>query len=188
MKNKILIFISLLLYLSILSCNNNDVNNETSTPTFALNEFELSAIPFDEARNAKFVNQNDEIFNALASAKRTSTRYLILNNDILVQTIENDLTFDDSGVRYTTTIEKGLGNTSHIYVKRFEDVSLNYGLESLATDNLEEILIDTESNGFTFKNVILLTTSDPKGFILYSPKNGIEFIEKNDGNYLRRIE
>jgi hypothetical protein len=184
MNRRVLIFLGLLTLLSIMSCENDDLRSEI----YQLNEFEVSAIPFEEDTNVEFINQDNIIFTATVSAKRMDIKNLYLSEDevIMLQYIANKLEFTDSGIIYRTSIEKESGFSSNISVTSFEDNPIVYGLEDLESDDLEELLIDTASDGYTFENVFLLTSPETEEFIIYSPTKGIEFIKRANGDYLLR--
>ena len=67
------------------------------------------------------------------------------------------------------------------------------GCEYIGSQDLELELMDTTVNGFDYTNVYKFEPCDHDEInlvivqIIYSIENGIEFIEYEDGTYLRQI-
>ena len=186
--------------LTFISCEKDD------TRIFRqLSEFERTIIPFEEKETVEFVNELSEIVTANVTARNFRTSYSPTRNWPVyeLEYVDNTYIFESIEEEFFFHISKTPDDNTlfNIYFLTEMDDLIGaidiQGCEKIEIQDLELYLIDTTVNGFDYTNVFKFEPCDDDETddeinlvitqIIYSVENGIEFIEYEDGTYLRQI-
>jgi len=191
------IYLILFSILTFISCEEDD-----SSIIRPLSDFERTIIPFEEEETVEFANELLEIITANVTAKDFGTSYAHRTRDGQVFELEyvtNIFTFESSEEEFMVQISRAYSadyTEFSISLNTMDDtigVIGIQGCEYIGSQDLELELMDTTVNGFGYTNVYKFEPCDHDEInlvivqIIYSIENGIEFIEYEDGTYLRQI-
>lgn len=180
---------SLFLILSFISCCQDEI-----IAVYKIPENAKSRIPLNQNSSLTYVSEQNISYSASAKQKAMSvkterngqhscdlTGYEILKSSIFINKFEFGFEF---------ILEKNLTDDLLFYVKRYYDQGgqiyttdcdqLNYDPDAPFTD--------IEINGFSFTNILILKSCDTNGYIkqiIFSPENGIEYIDFESGRFLK---
>ncbi|GGG60693.1 hypothetical protein [Bizionia arctica] len=156
-------------------------------------EFESTIISSELNQENEFTNQNSEILNAQYSEFDSEPKVIPLNRDDCSVTFLDSTTikmsFINEGIILTIAIEKNEQSlTSFVIFVNNDRFLLN--TTEFEQNISEQQLTDYNSNGFTFNDIFNFEGISEFGInkIIYSIDNGIEFIEYENGNYLKLTE
>ena len=185
--------ITLILFFIISGCCNDEI-----VESFRLNEFEKSLIPYDSYNELTFIDNDGNTFIANSQAKESiidtsrpgpescqlteyeyETNFLdFQSKDILIK-LELSSLYDTS---FSLSLTSDNSDNNGVFYLSCE------GLFNLS---IEERLTDISINQFDFQNVLIFqncSESTEIERIVYSNINGIEFIEYNNGKWLKLSE
>lgn len=181
----------LIIILSMLGCCRDQIVSSYKIP-----EDQKYLIPFEQDAILSYTSQQDISFSASAKQKKIEVveertgpdscnlwAFEVLKSSIFIHKFE---------LKFEFILSKGFGDDDLILsMKRlFEDGSYqDYHIENSNGQNQfsEDLFTEIEINGFVFDNVLILKTSYLSSInqIIYSSENGIEYIEFDDGRYLK---
>ncbi len=166
--------------------------------SYKLNEFEKSLIPYTSYQELGFVDDEGNTFIANSQPKESiiDTNRAGPESCRLTEYEEetNFLNFQSKGI--LIKLELTADNFTYFSLGITSENSDNNGLFDLACEGLfnlsiQERLTDISINQFDFQNVIVFqncSESTEIERIIYSNINGIEFIEFNDGKWIKLNE
>ena len=185
--------------LSIVSCKDDDEN----VLRFSLNEFEQSVIPFMQEQTMTFTNELFETASVLATKKQVS-EYWSGTGDTITAEMEqqsNEFIFTDHDLRFVIVIQKTDSNKTQFNISTYlsstgEGDSVNFSISPCETssENLETNLTNITVGSNLYEDVFVLercsinnNVNTPIAQIIYSPERGVEYVEFDDGTYLKQL-
>ena len=192
MKN-IIIVVSVL-FLTGCRCKQETVKT-------SLNTYERTIIPNTKSKVLEYKNEKGEIINATVSGKEISEKNLNASDDEgcfsnLVEVHQYNITFSDSSKSLFVTIEKARQNKTVFWIYEIDNnysTTASYSIQNSDTQNIEEELVNVSIEGFQYNNVFIFdlnsySTDNEFEKIIYSSNNGIVFLKKKEGGYLKLEE
>lgn len=184
--------LSFILFLIISGCCKDEI-----VESYRLNEFEKSLIPYTSYQELTFIDDEGNTFIANSQPKESlidtgragpeSCRLTEYEKETTI------LNFQSKGL--FIKLELTADYFTHFSLEITSNNSANNGLFDLACEGLfnlsiQERVTDTSINQFDFQNVLIFqncSESTEIKRIIYSTINGIEFIEFNNGKWLKLI-
>lgn len=181
-------YIAILTLFLIFSCGCKDDSYES----YKLNSFESNIISKKTEEEVTFVNQSNETFKGVISAKSITNPNRYASDDescavLLEETHTNSITLTKTQDKFRISIAKNKSKTEFTISINRVDFSLNQCKQNL--DTIPEPTDTYSSNGFTFKNIFIFDecgSGSKVSKIIYSVANGVEFIKYKNGEYLKR--
>jgi len=183
----------LIIIFSIMGCCRDQVVSNYKIP-----EDEKYLIPFQQDTVLNYISQQDISFSGNASQKRIEIleerpgpdscdlwEFEVLKSSVFINIFELKFEFilsrsfgDDELFLSMKRIFRGGGHQDYQLINANER---NFFSEDLFTD--------IEINGFTYNNVLIFKTSllSEINQVVYSVENGIEYIDFEDGRYLKLV-
>jgi hypothetical protein len=184
----------LIIIILTISCCQNEI-----IASYEISDDKKYLIPFELDSNLTYISQQNATFNAIANKKHLEIvketpgpescdywAFDLLKSSIFIDTFEMKFEFilsrrfEDN--QLTIIIKRFIKDGGYEYEQDFQIV--NCDEQKYFSD---ELFTDIEINGFEFNDILIFEScylSDIKQ-IIYSPKNGIEYIDFKDGRYLK---
>jgi len=163
--------------------------------SYIFTSFERNIIPYSGAENYTFVDENGESITAVSTPVKLITdterpgpescelsQYQELKSRLRFESLNFDIAIEINSI-YQTHMQLFDQRYGEYDIRRLH-LEREYGEFPF----LEESLRNLSIAGFDFENVLVFNDNNDHSElhrIIYSPQNGIEFIEYDNGSYLR---
>lgn len=169
------------------------------TVRYSLNSFEKSIIPYNETKLLEYKDANGDIIAATAMKKEVLEINLNSSDDEgcfnnIVESQSFDLSFNNSNKLLYVKIAKSYNNRTTFDISESDTLQKDmlgiYLIKNLDTQDLEQNLSNVSIDGFQFNNVFVfevnpINIESEFETIVFSPKEGIVFLKKRAGGYLK---
>ena len=185
------LFFYFVLIFTATSCCQNEV-----VSSFEIAEDKKYLIPFEQDSTLTYISQQDVSFSGQATQKKLN----IIEDrpgpdscDLLAfDELKSSVYINTFEIHFEFILSQGLRKEDlTLTLKRIWEDGMTQpfilGDCGGETNLSEELFTDVEINGFLYEDVLIFTSCYMSGIdrIIYSPENGIEFIEFSDGRYLK---
>lgn len=187
------IIISFILLCCLVSCCQDEI-----VTSYEISEDTKDIIPFNQDRTLIYVSQQDITFTASAKQKKLeiNTERLgaescdLIANEILTSSVF--ISTFEFGFKFI--LEKDWFDRLNFHVERYWK---DGGSQIFKTDCDQSSFYNADSftdiviNGYSFSNVLIVDNCQADSGIdriIFSPENGIEYVDFNDGRFLKLVD
>jgi len=190
MKKTIHLWIFCLIF--VVSCSTDE-----DPSTIRLNSFEKSLIPYDSQTLVDFSDQDGEILSVLATARQQDELFASSSGSDPkeLEQISNQMVVLGADLDFIIQVGKTIDGKTNFFIReQFEQQSFNASSCETRVDDLKPFLTEltvgeiSYSQVFDFEICSLNEASDLELVrIIYSAERGIEYLEFENGDFLKQL-